>query len=177
MSATGEPSPIDCNQLVNDLVVNSRMAFEYCVLSMSTPMPVAPQPVAKIATQITSVSPRNDLPPSGSCRWAVWAGTTRRASQVKGNRGLVLSMERCSSSAPKIVWDFGVPGLLSSECKSLGDHLRSPRGQASRFATGILTRITTKLVCCKSLCNTGLWWAMRDLNPRHPACKAGALTN
>lgn len=21
------------------------------------------------------------------------------------------------------------------------------------------------------------WWAVRDLNPRHPACKAGALTN
>jgi len=21
------------------------------------------------------------------------------------------------------------------------------------------------------------WWAERDSNPRHPACKAGALTN
>ncbi len=21
------------------------------------------------------------------------------------------------------------------------------------------------------------WWAVRDSNPRHPACKAGALTN
>src|SRR5665213_2539836 len=24
---------------------------------------------------------------------------------------------------------------------------------------------------------TGKWWAVRDSNPRHPACKAGALTN
>ena len=23
----------------------------------------------------------------------------------------------------------------------------------------------------------GKWWAVRDSNPRHPACKAGVLTN
>jgi hypothetical protein len=22
-----------------------------------------------------------------------------------------------------------------------------------------------------------IWWAVRDSNPRHPACKAGALTS
>ena len=49
----------------------------------------------------------------------------------------------------------------------------SPQNPPQSVASGINCERNPK--CDVSFLES--WWAVRDSNPRHPACKAGALTN
>ena len=55
--------------------------------------------------------------------------------------------------------------------------MRHMGGHKTRHSEEIATSEIAEVAMETAEDSRDKWWAVRDSNPRHPACKAGALTN